>query len=248
MRNTNGRIIYKGPSELDGTPIVVVITGLSGKGSTNGKTGAMLQTWILRDTPDTAPHVHVGQGTDGSICGDCPFSGGRGCYVKVFQGPRSIWACMNTGKGYDTVTTTEGLEAIGAGRKIRIGAYGDPMAVPVHVWQALTATASGWTGYTHQWRRQGSSAYAPFCMASTECPYDSATAKLSGFRAFRVSADNDPVAGNEVLCPASEEAGRRTTCIDCGLCQGNVSRGRNIVIPAHGATANRAKTALLQVA
>ncbi len=248
MHNNNGRIIYRGPSMLDGEPIVVVVTGLTGKGSTNGKTGAMLQTWILRDTPETAPHRHVSAGTDGTICGECPFAGGKGCYVKVFQGPRAIWACLNTGKGYETVTGWCNLAALASARKVRIGAYGDPMAVPVNVWDALTANAAGWTGYTHQWRRDGSEPYARYCMASTECPYDSALAAVKGFRAFRVSAENDPVPGSEVLCPASEEAGRKTTCIDCGLCQGNVSGARNIVIPAHGATANRAKSALLQVA
>ena len=43
----NGAILYCGPSLLDGSPIIVVITGLSGR-STNTKTGKMAQTWILR--------------------------------------------------------------------------------------------------------------------------------------------------------------------------------------------------------
>jgi hypothetical protein len=49
---SNGIVIYRGPSILDGSPIVVIATGL-GSGSSNRKTGALVQTWILRD--DVSP-------------------------------------------------------------------------------------------------------------------------------------------------------------------------------------------------
>ena len=44
--NPNGRILWEGVSPFDGQPIVCIVTGLS-QGSANGKTGTMLQTWIL---------------------------------------------------------------------------------------------------------------------------------------------------------------------------------------------------------
>ena len=47
MPNPNGRILYEGPSMLDGAPIVVIATGFAER-SGNDKTGAMIQTWILR--------------------------------------------------------------------------------------------------------------------------------------------------------------------------------------------------------
>jgi hypothetical protein len=37
-------VLYRGPSLLDGSPIVAIAT----IGSTNVKTGPMVQTWILR--------------------------------------------------------------------------------------------------------------------------------------------------------------------------------------------------------
>ena len=43
--NPNGRVIYRGPSLLDGKRIVVVATGFVKK-SNNDKTGEMIQTWI----------------------------------------------------------------------------------------------------------------------------------------------------------------------------------------------------------
>ena len=47
-KHPNGAIIYRGPSLLDGKPIVVIAVGLNSS-SKNRKTGNMLQTYILRD-------------------------------------------------------------------------------------------------------------------------------------------------------------------------------------------------------
>ena len=40
----SGFIIYEGPSQIDGAPIVAIAT----LKSRNRKNGAMIQTWILR--------------------------------------------------------------------------------------------------------------------------------------------------------------------------------------------------------
>ena len=60
----------------------------------------------------------------------------------------------------------------------------------------------------------------------------------AGQRTFRVI---DAVASldkqNEILCPASDEAGNRTTCLKCGLCAGASKKAKNIAIVAHGAGA-----------
>jgi hypothetical protein len=54
MKNTTHKpassILYEGPSMIDGKPIVVIAT----VGSANSKTGAMVQTWIMRQ--DVEPH------------------------------------------------------------------------------------------------------------------------------------------------------------------------------------------------
>jgi hypothetical protein len=86
----NGLVLYRGPSMIDGQPIVCIATGLATK-STNEKTGDLIQTWILRD--DIAPIDAANTGADVSICGDCPHRGqvidgknvNRTCYVTLFH-------------------------------------------------------------------------------------------------------------------------------------------------------------------
>ena len=46
-----GYILYEGPSQIDGAPIVVIVNKIDG--SDNAKTGAMVQTFIIRS--DVAP-------------------------------------------------------------------------------------------------------------------------------------------------------------------------------------------------
>ena len=67
--NPNGRVLYEGPSMLDGVPIVVIATGFA-ESSANDKTGAMIQTWILRQ--DIPPHHAFKSGEGSSVCGGCP--------------------------------------------------------------------------------------------------------------------------------------------------------------------------------
>ncbi|MHC4071443.1 MAG: hypothetical protein ACYTGS_05340, partial [Planctomycetota bacterium] len=102
-KKTNGFVIYKGPSELDGKPIVAIATGFA-KGSSNTKTGkGLIQTWILR--ADMSPIDAVHSGDDSSICGNCPHRGrvvdgrnvDRSCYVTVFQAPLVVFKAMLRG-------------------------------------------------------------------------------------------------------------------------------------------------------
>jgi hypothetical protein len=44
MANPTGYEVWRGPSAIDGAPIVVIATVRSN----NRKTGAMLQSWIIR--------------------------------------------------------------------------------------------------------------------------------------------------------------------------------------------------------
>ena len=60
--------LWRGPSRIDGAPIVVLMSGL--QKSDNGKTGNMVQTYILR--ADMEPTEALARGLDVSICGDCP--------------------------------------------------------------------------------------------------------------------------------------------------------------------------------
>ena len=238
----NGVILYRGPSVLDGAPIVVIATGLR-TASANSKTGNIIQTWILRE--DMSPQAAVDAGLDSSICGNCPHRGtlktvirngvevtknvNRSCYVTIFQAPRNIWASFHRGIYRDY------QDGDLAGRTVRLGAYGDPAAVPVGVWQSALEGAAGWTGYTHQWRLEGSEALQPYAMASCDTLQDYQDAKAAGWRTFRVRSAVEPLAALEIKCPASAEAGKRTNCASCLLCAGTSKLAKDIAIIAHGA-------------
>jgi hypothetical protein len=236
QKRLNGYILYQGPSLYDGAPIVVIATGFT-RGSANSKTGRMLQTWIMR--ADVPPLQALRDGSDTAICGRCKHrsraSGGAGtCYVQVAQAPRGVYNAWKRG----IYPIASDLVALGSARVIRIGSYGDPAAVPVAVWQAFTARAADWRGYTHAW--QSAPDLASLCMASADSIADTRAANLLGFRAFRVAAFGDAARERgEARCPASEEAGRRVTCATCPLACRGAAALPNIVIQAHGASKRR---------
>jgi len=219
----SGSVIYRGPSRINSRPIVVIATD----GTQNRKTGDMIQTWILAE--DEAPHEAQRTGADEAVCGSCPMrpSKGGGCYVATFQAPLSVWRAYHRGVYHDRSPA-----AVGAGRLVRIGSYGDPAAVPPRIWRALSSRAAGRTGYTHQWRRFRS-ALRPLVMASCNSRADAAEAQSKGWRTFRVAPKGraEPMPG-EIVCPASVSDRQ---CSDCLACNGaeSGSRRASIVIEHH---------------
>lgn len=238
MSRKNGYIIYEGPSMLDGKPIVVIATGFANK-TENAKTGNMIQTWILRS--DINPYVATHTGDDVSICGDCPHRGeiingkneGRSCYVKVFQAPNIVWKAYKRGDVYPKMDPVD-LGWLFADKAVRFGSYGDPASVPFHIIDSIGSVAEFTTGYTHQWRTIDNE-YAKWVMASADSLSDRFMARAFGYRTFRVRGTSDPLGKNEVVCPASEEAGRKTNCAECKACGGTSAKAKaDIVIMAHG--------------
>jgi hypothetical protein len=230
-----GAIFYRGPSLLTGEPIVGALTGLEG-GSMNPKTGPMVQAWILR--ADRAPMDAVRDGSDDAICGPCALRGdgaaGRRCYVTVWLGPHNVWKAMAR---YHEASWAD-AQALVEGRAVRLGAYGDPAAIPFEVWWALLATAAGWVGYTHQWKTCDDR-FRTLLMASVDTEAEFFDAGLRGWRTFRVRRPDAPlITGAEFVCPASDEAGHRTTCQRCQLCRGTSSPARSVAIMAHGKPGN----------
>ncbi len=236
MSNPNGVILYEGKSQLDGAPIVVIAVGLKNK-STNTKTGAMIQTYILRQ--DMSPLEAVKVGADASICGDCRHRGDgtgkdRSCYVTLVHGPRGVYAAYKKG-AYPKATAAQATELF-ANRMVRLGAYGDPAAAPLSIWSWSLAKAAGWTGYTHQWRTIVGEGWKKLVMASADSVEDMAAAHAKGYRTFRVTPDaNENIKGLEIVCPASEEAGKKTECFECKACMGTSAKAKvSIQIAAHG--------------
>lgn len=237
MTKLSGFVFYRGPSMLDGAPIVAILTGL-GKRSRNDKTGnGLFQTWILRE--DMNPLHVVDNGADYSICGDCKHRGtvvdgknhGRSCYVRLDTAPNNIWKSYR--RGIYPMLPMNAARALIAGGKIRGGSYGDTAAVPFHVWNALQCDMESGTAYTHQWRNFPE--LASFCMASVDTAEERAQAKLLGFRTFRVRREHEPLESNERACPASAEKQYRTTCDVCLGCGGNAAREKiDRAIIVHG--------------
>lgn len=245
-------IIYEGPSIIDGSPIVCIAVFPNGKA--NSKTGAVLQTYILY-AGDTKPSTANKLGLDFAICGDCVHKGtptndpqkkaarGRTCYVQ-FTGPNAVHAKYKRG-GY----THQAPELMGLQRFVRLGTYGDPLALPENVLNALLAGSLGHTGYTHQSNRFPKHNGLELCMTSADNQDQAKEAHTKGHRTFRViplhdwiTKGKDSLLPNEILCPASNEAGRNITCIQCKLCNGSTyNTGKSIAIPAHGVSKNHYK-------
>jgi len=242
-------VIYRGPSMIDGQPIIVVAIAKSG----NEKTGDMLQTFIMLE--NTHPVEAIQSGADESVCGGClarPKNEGW-CYVRVEQSVAGVWKCyhqmqfnITTGKnkgetsnykGYAEALTVDEITDMGRGRTNRLGTYGDPAAVPMYVWDALNSEAIGWNGYTHQWK-DCSPDYAKYCMASIDKPCDTILAEIMGYRCFVavLPGENSGTTNRKsVGCPAAKENGQKATCVDCLGCGGTDGRGTtNRIIEVHG--------------
>ena len=237
---TQSSVIYRGPSLIDGKPIVVVAIVKS----RNVKTSNMLQTYVLR--ADMSPCEASKTGEDYSICGNCPLRGNatsdpkkkqatdRPCYVILGQGPTIVYKSLEKGI-YPDVSGHAKIAALGAGRMVRLGTYGDPAACPSYVWESLISEASGWTAYSHQSGIATADVRPDMFMISADNKGQAVEAWGKGQRTFRLIKDvGDMVKGAEILCPASKEAGERTTCQKCGLCAGASIKAKSIAIVAHG--------------
>lgn len=225
-------VAYRGASLLDGSPVVCVVTFDSG----NAKTGDMGQAWILADNGET-PHNNNKSGADFAVCGDCKHRAGS-CYVTLIHGPRAVYASFVAGRYESLVDHPEEQANRMKGYNLRIGAYGDPAAVPASVWHNLAAAAEGRTGYTHQWNKPQFAELSTLVMASVDTPEEQAQAQALGFRTFRIRLPEEGLLKGEIVCPAAKEAtGKfKLSCDQCKACAGIDRPGRrgNIAIIVHG--------------
>jgi hypothetical protein len=125
-------------------------------------------------------------------------------------------------------------------RTVRLGAYGDPAAVPTDIWRSIVRAASGHTGYTHAWR-DCDQELRELCMASCETPEEAGDARAMGWKPFLVRPPGSRVPPGFFTCPASAEAGHRLTCAQCLACRGGAWNGRTGLptIEAHGDAVKR---------
>ena len=229
-----GFVFYDGPSLIDGAPIV----GIAVLASDNAKTGDMVQTYILRADVDPVSALRTGE--DRSICGDCvhrPANDGA-CYVNVAQSVQSVYWAWFRG-AYELVAPIVGARMI-QGRKLRMGSYGDPAAIPAQFWKQLAKYTSGHAGYTHQWRRPIARGLRTLVMASADSASDRDVARALGWRTFRVRTADQALGAREIVCPASPEGGDRRQCATCLACDGADRAGKvSVAIIVHGSKARK---------
>ena len=237
-KTPTGFVLYNGPSQLDPTVnIVVIVTGLS-KPSSNNKTGDMLQFWILRE--DISPKEAVDIAGDYAICGDCPHrrSQGGACYVKPWEAPLSIWKAYKRGN-YPEISPKDAAVLL-AGMWGRFGAYGDPSAAPIQVWEPVSLTLRKHSGYTRQWRNLDVNRWG-FLMASTMTEAETTEAQAMGWRTFRIRLEGADTLDNEIDCPsAKDNSAMPITCAACNLCAGQKPGkrvGKSITVEVHGINA-----------
>ena len=234
--DVRGAVLYEGPSRIDKEPITVIMTYTS----SNEKTGDIPQVWLLPH--GVHPHQARVEGHDTRVCGGCIFAGNRGCYLNWFE-LKSIQDSYTRGNYSDWDHAAWWMRR-NAPSVIRIGAYGDPAAAPLEVWERLAAMPSGkpgpsgqtstatLIGYTQLWRSPLARGLERFCMASTKSPTEYADAKRRGWRSFRVALPEDAACAQaQVRCPATDSD--EDTCKGCKLCSGGAS-GPDVMEPIHG--------------
>lgn len=264
-KTPSGFVLYEGPSLIDGQQIAVIAT----LETDNPKTGDMVQTWIIR--ADLDPITASRTGADFSICGACPLRGeanpakptgwadNRACYVNLAFAVSGIFKAYKAGRYprahnvgscfFPPDFATKGGPCIGHSRAVRLGAYGDPAAVPRWVWDNLLRFAKGWTGYSHQAAMPGADFAPDLTMVSAESEAGARAAWRSGYRTFRIiSSPAEAVKGAEVICPATPEGGDKTTCAACQLCKGSSIKARSVAVVIHGAGAKHARAVLEKAA
>ena len=227
FKRAGGYVLHRGI--VSGEKYVAIAT----MKTANRKTGNMVQIWFLLE--DHHPVDGVKSGIDAkTICRECPFAAGNGCYVNVGQAPAGIWKAWKRGIYPELIPAHYYLAF--AGEKIRFGAYGNPTLLPLSIVKAIASVSNGWTGYFHDWQSNPLAAsYAAYFMASTETADSHKLANSLGFRSFHVS----PVQPAGTLECLSETRGLE--CSQCKLCSGLAkARQPSIWINPHGKKSKRA--------
>jgi hypothetical protein len=248
----NGYVIYEG-TNVHGR-YACIATGLV-KPSANVKTGPMIQIFIIN--ADVHPVEAVRQGKNLVQCYNCihrPATDeerekgieGGSCYVDVGKSVAMVYKTYKKGC-YPNICGdnkpefgdsssylklgADKIEEIFGGRKVRFGAYGEPINIPYPMIDMIAGVSSGHTGYTHQWKNPALAAYNKYLQASVDSPAEYKMAKAKGWRTFRVSTDWDLHEG-EMICMNSWQD---KTCAECLLCGGNTTKiKQDIIIKVHG--------------
>lgn len=204
----------------------LVFTALNG--SSNRKTGDMVQTYLLDKSRLTSE-----KSVFGAKCQACPMV--RECYVsrdKLSVRRSLVLTLEGERRTYEKRELVDVLPLL-QGRLIRLGTYGDPSAIPLSDLALICSAAKGHTGYTHFWR-EVDEGYSAYLMASCETLADELLSNALGYRAFRVLLDAHNVHETSDKSVQCLNASVGLTCAECLLCSGSQGKGSsNIYIHQH---------------
>jgi hypothetical protein len=241
-----GFVMYEGPS-LIGQGDIAVLATLQ---CANEKTGNMVQVWIVPKGTGTLEAVQAGQNS--AACGSCPLQGSpytqtikrrsgkteqitrlrnRVCYVNLGRLDATVGKAYIRGRyaPYNRRIHERWLK----GRNVRLGAYGDPAAMPDHLIEYLVSVGSGHTGYSHQlfWiERQRADMLARHLMVSCHTLAQHEEAVRRGWRPFTVISEKQSPPVGAVECPFYTHG---VQCDTCQLCQGTSKNARPVYVRAH---------------
>ena len=204
--------------------------------TSNTKTGALIQNYII-PASWIESDAHIKTLSDSEVCFDCDHGKSKKatCYVRKSNSERGLISKVKSLRniGLENIpelspeSEADLLNAI-EGRGVRFGSYGEPILLGEALIGKISKRAKFWTGYTHQWHKNNWA--KDYFMASVESELVSKVAQKSGFRTFFVG---DTQSKEYVTCPASKEAGNKTTCDNCKLCMGTQSKAKSVTILPH---------------
>lgn len=203
--------------------------------SANNLEGAIRSLWIPTTTnrkTGNIPTSYIGQTLDhvrtSCMEAGCPLLESKNCYAW-YGTPRAAYASMEraleAGKDYSIQHALD--NAVRSARYARMGALGDPCAlpvdeVPVTAMAAREAGLRGVLAYTHGWRDKGQHLKG-LALASCDAPEEADQALDAGWRAAAILRAGSPQKGlctpagrKIVVCPAQSRRG--VNCNTCGLC------------------------------
>lgn len=164
-----------------------------------------------------------------SNCLDCPFNSFGKCYthkfnqyvgfISMLKSIAKIYPAWDDIPVFNDEMIQKAVE-MSKDTYVRFGTYGEPSLHPIEMIKQISEACQNWTGYTHQWDKNDLGA---FFMASTHDMRGEAIARAKGYRSFIATNEKMPV----VNCPASEEAGKKSTCSKCNLCSGTLGSKSN---------------------
>ena len=204
--------------------------------TTNRKTGAMIQNYFI-PTAWIESNEAIENLSDKAICFDCVHNreNQNDCYVPKGLGLLGLIGKVKSLRriGSDNIPyLNDKIEAKLLkkleNKPLRFGSYGEPVLLGEELVQKISEKVDFWTGYTHEWHKNPWA--KKYFMASVENDLIDKAAKNMGWRTFYAG---DPVTSENVTCPASKEAGRKSTCENCRLCMGTTSKAKSVKIKIH---------------